>query len=104
MFAFVFSLIEFLSPLAPRASFAFKAKLCPPTSPRLGWEHISLNAVLRMAVRTAQTGVSALRNLRSVGPRLPLSVRFRTDSAMTPNLSALISFQSGEAVIQFHDP
>jgi hypothetical protein len=45
--------------LAPRPSFAFKAKLCPPTS--LGWEHIGFNGVLRMAVRTAQTGVSALR-------------------------------------------
>ena len=30
--------------LAPRPSFAFKAKLCPPTS--LGWEHISFNGVL----------------------------------------------------------
>ena len=31
----------------------------------LGWEYISFNGVLGMAVRTAQTGVSALRNLRS---------------------------------------
>jgi len=51
--------------LAPRAELRIQGETLPAHIAPLGWEHISFNGVLRMAVRTAQTGVSSLRNLRS---------------------------------------
>jgi Tn3 transposase DDE domain len=52
----------------------------------LGWEHITLQRRLRLAHRALQNDFRPLRNPRSafLDASMPLSVRFRTDSAMTP--------------------
>jgi hypothetical protein len=79
--------------LAPRPSFAFKAKLCPPTSLRSAG---STSASMAYYVWPSEPLKQGFRPCERSS--MPLRVRFRTDSAMTP-ISHFYGCNSGAPLI-----